>query len=67
MILPLFASSYLPGKGALCPPSGFGTADIFYFAQIAIAIFEINKNNPNPYPTGKIWLGLYCFGAPDRT
>ena len=24
-------------------------------------------NNPNPSPTGKIWFGLYCFGAANRT
>ena len=23
-------------------------------------------NNPNPFPTGKIWFGLYWFGAADR-
>ena len=24
-------------------------------------------NNPNPSPTGKIWFGLYWFGAGNRT
>ena len=24
-------------------------------------------NNPNPSPTGKIWFGLYLFGAGNRT
>ena len=24
-------------------------------------------NNPNPSPTGKIWFGLYWFGAANRT
>lgn len=24
-------------------------------------------NNPNPSPTGKIWFGLFSFGAGNRT
>ena len=40
--------------------------DYAFFGESILKLLE-KTNNPNPSPIEKIWFGLYCFGAGDRT
>ena len=37
------------------------------FGKYTFSYLAKKTNNPNPFPTGKSWFGLYCFGAGNRT
>jgi hypothetical protein len=49
-------------------PLGFDSGRLITpFGKYRVSYLSKKTNNPNPSPTGKIWFGLYWFGAGGRT
>ncbi len=61
--LSVYLSFFLP-----LGPRGFDSRRINApLGKYTVSYLAKKTNNPNPFPTGKSWFGLYCFGAGDRT